>query len=153
MIDTARERGIHDYPRFSLRCSKFVGRSVSFPPTRRMEITLANREMRGKEQCSFFGVLILGKLYAIGTLIGSVGAPLLFGFLIATGSRVKVVRGDGSGAALMMSGAVCENLIGWKQREKAWSNFAAAAEQSLVGGQRSQKRILSEVFNGARRGT
>ena len=83
-----------------------------------MEITLANREMRGKEQCSFFGVLILGKLYAIGTLIGSVGAPLLFGFLIATGSRVKDVRGDGSGAALMMSGAVCENLIGGGSRRK-----------------------------------
>jgi hypothetical protein len=73
-------------------------------------------------------------------------------------SRVNIVMGhivmeDGLGAALMMSGAVCENLIGWKQPEKAWSNFAAAAEQSLVGGQRSQKRILSEVFNGARRGT
>jgi hypothetical protein len=68
--------------------------------------------MRGKEQYSFFGVLILGKLYAIGTFIGSVGVPLLFGFLMATGSRVNIVMEHGLGAALMMSGAVCENLIG-----------------------------------------
>jgi hypothetical protein len=86
-----------------------------------MEITLANREMRGKEQCSFFGVLILGKLYAIGTLIGSVGAPLR------------------------------KPHWGWKPPEKG----EAATEQFLFlpAGQRSQKRILSEVFNGARRGT
>jgi MFS family permease len=50
--------------------------------------------------------------YALGTLIGGVGAPLLFGFLIATHSRVNVALGYALGAALMIGGAVCEHFIG-----------------------------------------
>ncbi|KAA6465113.1 MFS transporter [Acidobacteria bacterium AB60] len=50
--------------------------------------------------------------YAIGTLIGGVGAPLLFGVLIATGSRLNVALGYGVGAVLMIGGAVCEYFIG-----------------------------------------
>jgi MFS family permease len=50
--------------------------------------------------------------YAIGTLIGGVGAPILFGFLIASGSRSAVAAGSFLGAGLMLAGAVCEYLIG-----------------------------------------
>src|SRR4051794_3444962 len=50
--------------------------------------------------------------YALGTLIGGVGAPLLFGFLIATNSRLNVALGYALGAALMIAGAICEKLIG-----------------------------------------
>lgn len=50
--------------------------------------------------------------YAIGTLVGGAGAPLLFGFLINTGSRWAVAGGYGLGAALMLAGALCEWRIG-----------------------------------------
>ena len=50
--------------------------------------------------------------YALGTLIGGVGAPLLFGALIATGSNVNVAYGYLLGAVLMLAGALCEMLIG-----------------------------------------
>ena len=50
--------------------------------------------------------------YALGTLVGGVGAPALFGFLIASGSRVAVAAGYLVGALLMIAGAVCEHFIG-----------------------------------------
>ncbi|MDQ2833958.1 MAG: MFS transporter [Acidobacteriota bacterium] len=50
--------------------------------------------------------------YALGTLIGGVGAPLLFGVLIATGSKANVAWGYGVGAVLMLAAAVCELWVG-----------------------------------------
>jgi MFS family permease len=50
--------------------------------------------------------------YAMGTLIGGVAAPALFGALIATGSKTYLACGYLLGACLMMAGAVCEMLIG-----------------------------------------
>lgn len=50
--------------------------------------------------------------YALGTLVGGVGAPILFGVLIATGSKTNVALGYGLGALLMVGGAVCEYFIG-----------------------------------------
>jgi MFS family permease len=50
--------------------------------------------------------------YSIGTLIGGVGAPLLFGFLINTGSRWAVAGGYALGAILMLAGSLCEWRIG-----------------------------------------
>ena len=50
--------------------------------------------------------------YAIGTLIGGVGAPALFGWLIASGSKVHLMIGYLIGAALMLAGAVAEFFIG-----------------------------------------
>jgi MFS family permease len=62
----------------------------------------------------------IANFYSLGTLIGGVGAPILFGFLIATNSRLNVSLGYGLGAVLMLSGAICEKLIG-----------VEAADQSL----------------------
>ena len=50
--------------------------------------------------------------YALGTLVGGAGAPLLFGFLIETGSKWAVAGGYALGAALMITGAVFEHFIG-----------------------------------------
>jgi MFS family permease len=50
--------------------------------------------------------------YAIGTLIGGVGSPLLFGELIATGSKWNVGLGYSLGAALMIVAAFTEWRIG-----------------------------------------
>jgi MFS family permease len=56
--------------------------------------------------------LAIAIFYAIGTLLGGVGAPLLFGVLIASGSRSHIAFGYLLGAALMLAGALCEHLIG-----------------------------------------
>ena len=50
--------------------------------------------------------------YSLGTLMGGVGAPLLFGFLIASNSRAHVAWGYALGGFLMIAGSVCEALIG-----------------------------------------
>ena len=50
--------------------------------------------------------------YSLGTLIGGVGAPLLFGVLIASNSRAHVAWGYALGGLLMIAGSVCEALIG-----------------------------------------
>jgi MFS family permease len=50
--------------------------------------------------------------YAIGTAIGGVGAPLLFGVLIKTNERWMVSAGYALGAVLMLAGSLCEAKIG-----------------------------------------
>jgi MFS family permease len=50
--------------------------------------------------------------YASGTLLGGVGAPLLFGMLIDTNSKAAVAAGYGLGALLMLAGALVEHRIG-----------------------------------------
>jgi MFS family permease len=62
--------------------------------------------------------------YAIGTLIGGVGAPFLFGVLIATGSRVWVAVGYGVGALLMITGAVFEHFIGVEAAGKSLESIS-----------------------------
>lgn len=62
--------------------------------------------------------------YALGTLIGGVGAPLLFGFLIATNSRVNVSLGYALGAILMIGGAVCERWIGVEAAGKSLESIS-----------------------------
>jgi MFS family permease len=50
--------------------------------------------------------------YALGTLVGGVGAPLLFGLLIETHSRSLLALGYGLGALLMIVAAICEASFG-----------------------------------------
>ena len=50
--------------------------------------------------------------YALGTLVGGVAAPVLFGFLIASGSKWAVAVGYLVGASLLIAGSVCELFIG-----------------------------------------
>ncbi len=50
--------------------------------------------------------------YAVGTLIGGVGSPLMFGRLISSGSRWEVGIGYWIGAGLMLAGALFEMKIG-----------------------------------------
>ncbi len=63
--------------------------------------------------------------YALGTLVGGVGAPLLFGVLIASGSRVHVGYGYLLGGLLMLAGAVCEYLIGVEAAGKSLESISA----------------------------
>jgi MFS family permease len=68
--------------------------------------------------------------YALGTFIGGVGAPLLFGFLIATNSRLNVALGYALGAALMIAGAICERIIGIEAAGKSLESISKPLQSS-----------------------
>jgi MFS family permease len=62
--------------------------------------------------------------YAFGTLVGGVGAPILFGWIIGTGSRTALLIGYLIGAALMIIGAIVEAIIGVDAERKPLEHVA-----------------------------
>ena len=56
--------------------------------------------------------LAIALFYAIGTGIGGVAGPLLFGALIETGSRTSIFAGYLFGSALMIAAAVVAAVWG-----------------------------------------
>jgi MFS family permease len=56
--------------------------------------------------------MAIAVFYALGTLAGGVGAPLLFGILIQTRSRSALFGGYLAGAALMVGAAMVEATMG-----------------------------------------
>jgi MFS family permease len=62
--------------------------------------------------------------YAIGTLAGGVGAPLLFSTLIQSGSRHAVFWGYIGGALLMIAGAVTEKILGVDAERKSLESIS-----------------------------
>jgi len=68
--------------------------------------------------------LAIAVFYAIGTLIGGVGAPFLFGEMIASGSRWNVGYGYLLGAVLMMMAAVAEWAIGVEAAGKSLESIS-----------------------------
>ncbi len=50
--------------------------------------------------------------YAVGTLVGGAGAPILFGWLVSQGTRIPLAIGYTFGAVLMLIAAVAEMKIG-----------------------------------------
>jgi MFS family permease len=62
--------------------------------------------------------------YAMGTLVGGAGAPLLFGFLVSTGSRLPVALGYAFGAILMLFAAGCEMKIGVEAAGKSLESIS-----------------------------
>jgi MFS family permease len=63
--------------------------------------------------------------YAIGTLAGGVGAPVLFGWIIGTGSMMALFIGYLVAAALMIFGAAIEAWIGVPAERKSLEHVAA----------------------------
>ena len=63
--------------------------------------------------------------YAIGTLAGGVGAPLLFGWIIGTGSITALFTGYLLAAALMIFGAITEAWIGVPAERLSLEHVAA----------------------------
>jgi MFS family permease len=68
--------------------------------------------------------------YSLGTLVGGVGAPLLFGFLIASGSRDRVGVGYLIGGILMLAGAVCEYFIGVEAAGKSLETVSSPLQSA-----------------------
>ena len=62
--------------------------------------------------------------YAIGTLVGGAGAPLLFGELIGTQSRWAVAGGYALGGALMLTGSLFEWRIGVEAAGKSLESIS-----------------------------
>jgi MFS family permease len=63
--------------------------------------------------------------YAIGTLAGGVGAPVLFGWIIGTGSITALFAGYLVAAALMIFGALIEAWIGVPAERRSLEHVAA----------------------------
>jgi MFS family permease len=68
--------------------------------------------------------MAIALFYALGTLIGGVSAPFLFGFLIGSGSEWAVAGGYAGAAVLMMAAAVCEATLGVEAAGKSLEEVA-----------------------------
>src|SRR4051794_22313206 len=68
--------------------------------------------------------LAIAIFYAFGTLAGGVGAPILFGWIIGTGSKTALLLGYLVGAALMILGAIVEAFIGVDAERKSLEQVA-----------------------------
>jgi len=69
--------------------------------------------------------LAIAIFYAIGTLVGGVGAPTLFGWIIGTGSITALFMGYLLAAALMIFGALVEAWIGVPAERRSLEDVAA----------------------------
>src|SRR5881398_777777 len=69
--------------------------------------------------------LAIAIFYATGTLAGGVGAPVLFGWIIGTGSITALFIGYLVAAALMIFGAVVEAWIGVPAERRSLEHVAA----------------------------
>src|SRR5436190_3937530 len=69
--------------------------------------------------------LAIALFYAVGTLAGGVGAPLLFGWIIGTGSITALFIGYLVAAALMIFGAIIEGWIGVPAERRSLEHVAA----------------------------
>jgi hypothetical protein len=77
--------------------------------------------------------MAIALFYALGTLIGGVSAPFLFGYLIGTGSQWAVAGGYFGAAVLMIGAAVCEAYLGIEgRREIAGGRVDAIVRQCLT---------------------
>jgi MFS family permease len=63
--------------------------------------------------------------FAVGTLVGGVGAPLLFGWIIGTGSSTALFTGYLVAAALMIFAAATEAWIGVAAERRSLEHIAA----------------------------
>ena len=63
--------------------------------------------------------------FAIGTLAGGVGAPVLFGWIIGTGSRGGLAIAYYVGAGLMIGAAIVEAVIGVAAERRSLEHVAA----------------------------
>jgi MFS family permease len=73
--------------------------------------------------------LAIALFYAVGTLLGGVVAPFLFGWLIESGDRRYIVWGYLFGAALMVAAAIVEMVIGIKAERRSLEDIAAPLSQ------------------------
>ena len=69
--------------------------------------------------------LTIALFYAIGTLAGGVGAPILFGWIIGTGSTTALFIGYLAAAILMIFGGIAEAWLGVPAEQRSLEHVAA----------------------------
>jgi MFS family permease len=69
--------------------------------------------------------LAIALFYSVGTLVGGVGAPTLFGVLIGTGSRTALLLGYIAAGTMMMGAALSELLLGLKAERQPLESITA----------------------------
>jgi len=69
--------------------------------------------------------LTIALFYAIGTLAGGVGAPILFGWIIGTGSTTALFIGYLAAAILMIFGGIAETWLGVPAEQRSLEHVAA----------------------------
>lgn len=74
--------------------------------------------------------IAIAVFYALGTFVGGVGAPFLFGWLIQTGSRAALFYGYLAGAALMIAAAGVEAAIGVKAERTSLEAITSPLSQA-----------------------
>jgi MFS family permease len=74
--------------------------------------------------------MAIALFYALGTLIGGVSAPFLFGYLIGSGSQWAVAGGYAGAAVLMIGAAVCEATLGVEAAGKSLEDVAQPLSSS-----------------------
>jgi MFS family permease len=96
--------------------------------------------------------LAIALFYAIGTAIGGLGAPALFGALLDTGSRELLFYGYAAGAGLMLLAAAVELLLGVASECKSLEDVATPlkAHGGAVTSPRRQPRPAAPSFDSAR---
>jgi MFS family permease len=77
---------------------------------------------------------IIALFYAAGTAIGGVGAPALFGILIASGSRLALMWGYLGGALFMLIAAGAEAWLGVAAERQPLESVAAPLTSADVMG-------------------
>jgi MFS family permease len=68
--------------------------------------------------------MAIALFYALGTLLGGVSAPFLFGWLISSGKEWAVACGYIFAAALLIGAAVCEAILGVEAAGKSLEDVA-----------------------------
>jgi MFS family permease len=68
--------------------------------------------------------LAIALFYAVGTTLGGVAGPIVFGYLIDSGNRMTILWGYLFGAALMIAAAVVEMIIGIDAERKSLESVA-----------------------------
>jgi MFS family permease len=74
--------------------------------------------------------MAIALFYALGTLIGGVSAPFLFGHLIGSGSQWAVAGGYAAAAVLMLAASACEATIGVEAAGKSLEDVAQPLSSS-----------------------
>ena len=68
--------------------------------------------------------LAIALFYAVGTGLGGIAAPIVFGALIETGSRENVFLGYAFGAGLMIAAAIVQGIWGVAAERRALEDVA-----------------------------
>lgn len=74
--------------------------------------------------------MAIAVFYALGTFVGGVGAPLLFGVLIQTGSRTALFYGYLIGSGLMITAAIVEAKIGVRAERQSLEAITSPLSES-----------------------